>query len=77
LNVSDGRHIRRRGVMATVAAKTERTCGRNIWNPHYVARCVCGWSARATAKAISAVADRHVADGCEGCDHAYYVEEVR
>jgi hypothetical protein len=52
------------------------SAGLNHWNPLKFAICTCGWVGKAPARQIGTLADQHVADGCEGCDHAYYIEEV-
>jgi hypothetical protein len=48
-----------------------RTYGPNHWNPPRTALCTCGWARKfptlaATVPAVKA----HIAEGCEGCDHA-------
>lgn len=45
------------------------------YQPSRVALCTCGWVGKAkTLNAVNAMAEAHVADGCEGCDHAIYIE---
>lgn len=52
------------------------TKGRNHWNPPRIALCTCGWSGTFTTLRITNdhVA-RHLAEGCEGCDHAAHIED--
>lgn len=46
------------------------TYGPNHWNPPRVALCACGWvQTFLNLRAANIGAERHVADGCEGCDH--------
>jgi hypothetical protein len=47
------------------------------YQPPRVALCTCGWAFRAKSLAsINATVTAHLADGCEGCDHAIRIEEV-
>jgi hypothetical protein len=46
----------------------------NHWNPRRNAVCTCGWVGKGTLSEVNALAEWHVADGCEGCDHAIYIE---
>jgi hypothetical protein len=53
------------------------TPSRNHWNPPRNAACVCGWSQNfANLKTAVRAAEQHLADGCEGCDHAVTFEEI-
>ena len=39
--------------------------------------CTCGWSATARdLKTINRLCDRHLADACEGVDHAFFIGEA-
>lgn len=49
----------------------------NIWDPARFALCTCGWSGKfPNMRAAERVASAHIADGCEGCDHAVRYEEA-
>lgn len=38
--------------------------------------CPCGWEAKAPGlRAANGLRDAHLAEGCEGCDHAVHMEE--
>ncbi len=50
------------------------TKGPNIWNPPRIVSCTCGWVGKGTLNEVNRLAEAHVADGCEGCDHAIYIE---
>lgn len=47
------------------------TFGPNVWNPARAFLCTCGWGGRRpTLRAANAAVAEHLADACEGCDHA-------
>ena len=46
------------------------------FQPSRVALCTCGWVAKGTLAEVNTRAEQHVANGCEGCDHAYRIENV-
>lgn len=47
------------------------------YQPSRVALCTCGWVGKAkTLNAVNALAEAHVVEGCEGCDHAIYIESA-
>ena len=46
------------------------------YQPTRVALCTCGWVAKGTLAEVNTRVEQHVADGCEGCDHAYRIENV-
>jgi hypothetical protein len=49
--------------------------GANVWNPPRIALCTCGWVGKGkNLKVVNELAEAHVANGCEGCDHAIYIE---
>lgn len=45
--------------------------GANHWNPARLAMCCCGWAQRfPNLREANIGIDQHLAEGCEGCDHA-------